>query len=511
MVEKFLEKVEELKPELLCSIVVPKALVKIEKTGTHYTVENIGTANELPQVFMGKGDRVCLDFGEHCVGYISFDAETVGNPPDNPAHIRMKFGETPCEIAEPFEQYEGNISSSWLQEEFFFIDVLPDKVKMPRRYAFRYVEIEVLDTSHQYRLVIKNIACQTVTSGNLNAVPEVICSDPELKKIDKIGINTLKGCMQEVFEDGPKRDRRLWIGDLRLQALTNYVTFKNYDLVKRCLYLFAAVPLESGKTGSCLYVRPKVIVDTALHLFDYSLFFVSCLYDYYMETGDKETLGDLWETAYNQILLASQSLDENDVVKDHQEDWWWCFVDWNPELNKQAAAQAIFIFVLRQIKELAEILDRKEAEDIEKLIRRCSSAAIRFLWDEEEGFFRSGEEGQISWASQIWFTIAKVFPEDRNREILIKMRNVNPPVRLNTPYMNHCYVEALLMTGMKEEAKEHIKWYWGGMMREGADCFWEVYNPENPELSAYGDRIINSYCHAWSCTPSYFIRKYFSD
>jgi hypothetical protein len=31
--------------------------------------------------------------------------------------------------------------------------------------------------------------------------------------------------MQEVFEDGPKRDRRLWLGDLRLQALVNDVTF----------------------------------------------------------------------------------------------------------------------------------------------------------------------------------------------------------------------------------------------------------------------------------------------
>ena len=27
--------------------------------------------------------------------------------------------------------------------------------------------------------------------------------------------------MQDVFEDGPKRDRRLWLGDLRLEALAN--------------------------------------------------------------------------------------------------------------------------------------------------------------------------------------------------------------------------------------------------------------------------------------------------
>ena len=43
----------------------------------------------------------------------------------------------------------------------------------------------------------------------------------------KIAVNTLKNCMQRVFEDGPKRDRRLWIGDLRLEALANYYTFEN--------------------------------------------------------------------------------------------------------------------------------------------------------------------------------------------------------------------------------------------------------------------------------------------
>ena len=36
-------------------------------------------------------------------------------------------------------------------------------------------------------------------------------------------------------EDGPKRDRRLWLGDLRLEALANYETYRNFDLVKRLL------------------------------------------------------------------------------------------------------------------------------------------------------------------------------------------------------------------------------------------------------------------------------------
>jgi hypothetical protein len=48
------------------------------------------------------------------------------------------------------------------------------------------------------------------------------------------------------------------IGDLRLQALCSYVTFKDYDLAKRCLYLFAGMPFnDEGLLCACVYEKPK--------------------------------------------------------------------------------------------------------------------------------------------------------------------------------------------------------------------------------------------------------------
>ena len=31
----------------------------------------------------------------------------------------------------------------------------------------------------------------------------------------------------------------------------------------------------------------------------------------------------------------------------------------------------------------------------------------------------------------------------------------------------------------------------------------------DPNASPYGGTIVNSYCHAWSCAPAYFLREYF--
>ncbi|MFQ8953371.1 MAG: hypothetical protein ACLR56_10430 [Oscillospiraceae bacterium] len=86
-------------------------------------------------------------------------------------------------------------------------------------------------------------------------------ADSTLAAIDKICVNTLKECEQDVFEDGPKRDRRLWIGDLRLQALVDYVTFRNTDLIKRCIYLFAEHLNEKGLVPPCVFpiLRPMQI------------------------------------------------------------------------------------------------------------------------------------------------------------------------------------------------------------------------------------------------------------
>ena len=79
-------------------------------------------------------------------------------------------------------------------------------------------------------------------------------------------------------------------------------------------------------------------------------------------------------------------------------------------------------------------------------------------------------------------------------------------VRPNTPYLHHYMLEAMVTCGMQQEALRLIEEYWGGMVKAGADTFWEAYDPKNSLFSPYGDIHSNSFCHAWSCTPAYFLR-----
>ena len=509
--EDFLKKAGDCAPQLKETLVHPVEIVYIRETdGVYPEVLHRDSVDNMKNYHMKKGDKLCLDFGDHQVGYVTLKLASVGSPQDAPAFFKLKFGEIAKEMTEKSEEYDGWISRGWIQEEWFHIDVLPATLVLPRRYAFRYLEIETIDTSMKWQLVVEDVVCRSVSSVSLDDVRPVETDDEMAKKLDRVSLRTLQNCMQDVFEDGPKRDRRMWLGDLRLQARANYYTFKNYDLAKRCMYIFAGLLFNEGKLSACVFTEPEMEPDDT-YLLDYALFFSSVLLDYYEATDDLETLRDLYDVAIDQIRIAMTQLNEKNVVEDLG-DAFWCFLDWGDGLNKQAGATAVLIYCIRYGIRLAKILDKQEDISwLEEKQAMLKEAAVKEFWDEALGMFVSGPDRQASWATQIWMILARVFDKETNCKLIHHVMEVNPRIRMVTPYMYHHYIDALIRCDEKELALEEMKRYWGEMIRDGADTFWELYNPYNREESPYGSSMVNSYCHAWSCTPTYFLRKFYMD
>jgi hypothetical protein len=311
--------------------------------------------------------------------------------------------------------------------------------------------------------------------------------------------------MQDVFEDGPKRDRRLWLGDLRLEALSNYYTFRNDDLVKRCLYLFAGSAGDDGRLSACVFTEPFVTADDT-YMFDYALLFIPILLDYLEHTGDTQTAKDLLFIALRQ-LENSQSYFNNERIICDSDTLGWCFLDWRLELNKQAGAQAVYIYSAKAAVKLCRMMGMDTAL-LEKDVKDKSEAALRCFFDKDLGLFVSGQIRKLSYATNVWFVLAEVLPQKDNAALLTRLEQ-SDALRPVTPYMMHHYVQALINAGHSKKAHEVMTDYWGGMIADGADTYYELYNPQNPKESPYGSAVINSYCHAWSCTPSYFLRRYF--
>ena len=208
------------------------------------------------------------------------------------------------------------------------------------------------------------------------------------------------------------------------------------------------------------------------------------------------------------MAIAAEYFNEQNVIV--PEEGFWGFIDWTEGLDKQCGVQGVYIYCAKKVKKIAEILgDVKKISQMEEEIQKKTQAAWEYLYDQEQGLFVSGEEHQINYANQVWMILAGVAEQKQAGEILDRVIELEPEKGMVSPYMNHHFVEALLQCGKKQQAMDYMKYYWGGMLGHGADTFWELYNPKNPAESPYGSSIVNSYCHAWSCTPTYLLRKYF--
>ena len=297
-----------------------------------------------------------MDLGTHHVGYLSLRLSPADAYMDAPVRLCVRFCEVKRKLTDDYSNYHGALCASWLQEEIVTLDV-PCTYTFPRRYAARYVRITVLAAPQT--LMLSDIRFDSVSSADASALSTLATSDKELAEIDLIAVRTLHGCMQQVFEDGPKRDRRLWIGDLRLEALTNYYTFQNLPLVRRCLYLFAAAePDENGFPPAYVYESPA-FVSGSWYLWDYALLYVCALCDYYEHTQDVETVRELIPVAERIIKGICALTDENGLLKARSGS---TFIDWCPGLKKSAALMGVYLYTLKKWGQLCTQLRLDEAQ-----------------------------------------------------------------------------------------------------------------------------------------------------
>ena len=47
-------------------------------------------------------------------------------------------------------------------------------------------------------------------------------------------------------------------GELTGGLCANYYTFMNYDLAKRCMYIFAGLLFNEGKLSACVFTEPEM-------------------------------------------------------------------------------------------------------------------------------------------------------------------------------------------------------------------------------------------------------------
>lgn len=513
------QKTEASKPVLNITTHHPVREVKIVADANAFqgfkAVED-GDINDLYSKSFKKKKEVIVDFGKHLVGNVSFKIKDIGPMQDAVLRFKVTFGEIPSDLGLPVEPYTGSLSRGWMQD--FQCDVSYDGCyTFNRRITARYMKIEAVGTSIYSDFCFDNITFEATTSAGKSKAQLASTTPQIFKDIARVSENTLKDCMQGVFEDGPKRDQRLWMGDLYLEALANTASFKEYNVTKRCLYLLAGLANpDNGLLYSNMVEYPKPHAQQTFFV-DYALSYILTLNDYLKATGDTETARDLWPVVKNQInTILAKAIDNNHLYANTGYQYKGMmvsivFFDWAPvTLDNHAAIQGLLAHSIDCAYNIAKVIGKTDdVKAYPATAKQLRKAGYKAYWDAKKQIVVSGKERQESYTATSWAVLGDLIKGNEAQKAIRNVMQSNTAIKPGTPYANHFLVAAMLHCGMNSEAKKYVEDYWGGMVRLGADTFWEYYVPDNHLFSSYnGYTLLNSYCHAWSCTPIYFIVNY---
>lgn len=331
------------------------------------------------------------------------------------------------------------------------------------------------------------------------------CNDEELNRIWNIGVYTMQLTSREFFIDGIKRDRWVWSGDAAQSYLMNYYLFFDSEMVKRTIFLLG------GKTPITSHINT---------IMDYTFFWFISIYDYYMYSGDRRFLFQIYPQMKSYMAYVLGRTDTDGMVEGQTGDW--VFIDWTDKpMDKHgqtAFEQILFCKSLEAIAVVADIVgDEKSHNDYAEKADALRNKLIPFFWNDGlQALVHNRLDGKQS--SDIFrypnmFAIIYGYLDAKQKETVKETVILNNEIlRITTPYMRFYELEALCALGEQDLVMGEMKAYWGGMLKDGATSFWEKFNPEEhgrTRLAMYGRPYGKSLCHAWGASPIYLLGRYY--
>ena len=340
------------------------------------------------------------------------------------------------------------------------------------------------------------------------------CSDPLLTQIWYTGAYTAHLCMQKQIWDGPKRDRGLWMGDMQVTGRSINYAFLDRYLMELSLRL---VRLES-QGGKAANATPTGYVNG---LPGYSNAWFCALYDFYLHSGDMTFIRSQHQLLLSMLRYVKQGFNKNNIfVNKHK--FYLNFVDWakylvsaSPHQTSQVST-ATDLFTCWAVQRAVYLLnamgDTANAKKYADWERQLIAAARRYLASPKTDTYTN--------LRQVNAMAIDSHVADARQRNAIYSRILGPDCtswkQIATPYYNDFVIMALAHLGHYRQAVNFIRYYWGGMIHEGATTFWEKYDPTWPKKhfhlflnnSGRGDAkgaAVNYYislCHGWASGPA---------
>lgn len=442
-------------------------------------------------------DGTLYDFGKETFGYVTLQGLA------GKGTINLYYGESPeeamdktyCETLDRLLLDAGGVTDLAINHTA----ALNDEYTMQTSKAFRYVYL-----THEPGVQLQSVSMQYEYLP-VDYRGSFKCNDDELNRIWDIGAYTMHLTTREFFIDGIKRDRWVWSGDAIQSYLMNYYLFFDSESVKRTIWLLRGKDPVTSHSNTIM---------------DYTFYWFLSVYDYYMYSGDRHFVSQLYPRMQTLMDYVLGRTNTNGMVEGMTGDW--VFIDWaDGYLDKKGELSFEQVLFCKSLETMALCADLVgDAADKAKYTGLAGALKAKLepaFWNEQkQALVHNRIGGQQSDAVTRYANMFSVFFDYLSPT---KQQTIKQSVLLNdsilkitTPYMRFYELEALCALGEQAAVMKEMKDYWGGMLRQGATSFWEKYNPDESgtqHLAMYGRPYGKSLCHAWGASPIYLLGKYY--
>jgi hypothetical protein len=440
---------------------------------------------------------VLVDFGKETFGYVTLKGLT-GN-----GNIGIYYGESSqealdtkyCETLDSLNISGNSVTDLALNKT----STIRGDYTLSSSKAFRYVYISLAPS-----VSIDNVGMEYEYSP-VNYRASFHCNDEEINRIWGVGAYTMHLTTREFFIDGIKRDRWVWSGDAIQSYLMNYYLFFDSETVKRTIWQLRGKDPVTSHTNTIM---------------DYTFFWFLSIYDYYMYSGDKAFVTQIYPRMQTMMEYVLGRTNKNGMVEGQTGDW--VFVDWaDGFLDKKGELsfeQILFCKSLETMAVCAQLVDDKDGFKLyADLSENLKQKLIPTFWNESKkalvhNTVNDKQGDAVTRYANMFAIFFNYLDADKKQAVKTSVLENDSILKITTPYMRFYELEALCELGEQAAVMKEMKTYWGGMLREGATSFWEKYNPDESgrqHLAMYGRPYGKSLCHAWGASPIYLLGKYY--
>lgn len=450
---------------------------------------NLGGTVLTTQTESGDGCYFLADLNGESAGYLNIEIE-VGEPCD----LMVGFGE---HIA------DGRIRTEIEGRNFAYLYKL-DKGKNVisealRRTGARYLSAMV----KTHKCSIKQLSLAEAVYP-ITEIPAKF-SDSAMQKIYDVGVNTLKLCMHEHYEDCPWREQALYAMDSRNQMMFGYYVFKESEFAKASLRLLGLSLDQDGLVGLCAPSKCGITIPS------FSLYWVLAMCEYVGHTADREFFNEMLPQITTVLNVFANRVTPSGL-KTFGDKRYWNFHEWSCGLDggtifKQADGSerfdAILTFLAGYVfKKVYLITNNEDYAAVSKILR---GSAKNFYCS--DGFYCSFIEEDGTKVGKHVFTQSMalfcgcVVKTDILAEKLIKPNALTPCTIAALPFL----YDGLMNCSAKylKYILKNIEEIYTAMLSNGATSFYETEKGESDFNKA------GSLCHGWASVPCYVYNKYY--